>query len=224
MNQNIHTINLPMPMKMGTVNCYLVHNQNGYFLMDTGGANNEKMLVQELEKSGCPPERLSLIIITHGDFDHIGNVAFLKQRFGVKVAMHKDDVGMAKQGDMFVNRKKPNFLIQFFVPLFTGFGAAHRFSPDVLLKEGDNLSDYGLSARVISIPGHSRGSIGIRLETGEFFCGDLFDNTKEPAFTSLMDDQVAANTSLMRLQHEGITRVYPGHGQPFDFSVFKRKP
>ncbi len=73
------------------------------------------------------------------------------------------------------------------------------------------------------MPGHSKGSIRIRLENGDLIAGDLLDNTKEPAFTSLMDDQVAANNSLIRLQHEGIATVYPGHGEPFDFSVFKPK-
>lgn len=46
---------------------------------------------------------------------------------------------------------------------------------------------------------------------------------KEPAFTTLMDDQIAATNSLMRLQHEGISKVYPGHGEPFEFKVFQLK-
>ncbi len=223
MENKIHKITLPMPMGMGTVNCYLVQNQNGNFLIDTGGSNNEKMLVQALEKAGCSSEKLSLIIITHGDFDHIGNAAFLKRKFGLTIAMHTDDAGMAELGDMFVNRKQPNFLIKMLIPLFTRFGKSRRFSPDIHLKDGDTLSDYGLDGRVISLPGHSQGSIGIGLDSGELFCGDLLDNTKEPAFTTLMDDQIAANNSLMRLQHEGISTVYPGHGDPFDFKVFQAK-
>jgi hydroxyacylglutathione hydrolase len=51
-----------------------------------------------------------LIVITHGDFDHIGNAAYLRQKFGAKIAMHADDVGMAERGDMFWNRKKGNRL------------------------------------------------------------------------------------------------------------------
>lgn len=223
MDQKILKITLPMPLGMGTVNCYLVQNQNGNFLIDTGGPNNEKLLIHELEKAGCPPEKLSLIIITHGDFDHIGNAALLKNKYGLKIAMHPEDSGMAEQGNMFFNRKNPNFLVKILAPLFIGFGKSRRFSPDIFLQNGDTLSSYGLDARVISIPGHSKGSIGICLESGELISGDLLDNTKEPAFTSLIDDQFAANNSLMRLKHEGIVTIFPGHGEPFDFSVFKPK-
>ena len=223
MTNEILKITLPMPLRMGTTNCYLIQNPNGKFLIDTGGSNNEKMLELEMEKAGCSPEKLSLIIITHGDFDHTGNAAFLKNKFGVKIAMHPDDAAMAEKGDMFVNRKKPNFLIQTLVPLFTGFGKSRRFKPDILLKDGDTFSGHGLDARVISIPGHSKGSIGILLSNGELFCGDLLVNTKEPALSTLMDDQSAASSSMMRLQHEAIQMVYPGHGEPFDFSVFHLK-
>jgi glyoxylase-like metal-dependent hydrolase (beta-lactamase superfamily II) len=223
MNQKILKITLPMPLGMGTVNCYLVQNQNGNFLIDTGGPNNEKKLIQELEKSGCPPDKLSLIIITHGDFDHIGNAAYLKNKYGLKIAMHPQDAGMAEQGNMFFNRKSPNFLVKILAPLFMGFRKSKYFSPDIFLQNGDSLTPYGLDGRVISMPGHSKGSIGIRLESGELISGDLLDNTKEPGFTTLLDDQIAANNSLMRLQHEGINIVYPGHGAPFDFKVFQPK-
>lgn len=223
MVSKIQKITLPMPMGTGTVNCYLIQNPIGNFLIDTGGSNNEKLLVQELEKAGCPPEKLSLIIITHGDFDHIGNAAFLKNEYELKIAMHPDDAGMAEQGNMFHNRQQPNILVRLLAQPFMGFGKTKRFSPDILLKNGDRLTPFGLEARVISIPGHSKGSIGILLDGGELIGGDLLDNTKGPAFTSLMDDQTAADNSLMLLQQEGITKVFPGHGEPFDFGDFRPK-
>lgn len=223
MNHEILKITLPMALGMGSVNCYLIKNPNGNFLIDTGAPNNEKMLVEELENAGCPPEQLTLVIITHGDFDHIGNTAFLKNRYGLKIAMHPNDAGMVEQGNMFHNRKQPNILIRLLAPLFMGFRKSKYFSPDIFLQDGDSLTPYGLEARVISMPGHSKGSIGIRLDSGDLISGDLLDNTKEPTFTSLMDDQTAANSSLIRLQHEGITMVYPGHGEPFNFSIFKPK-
>ena len=114
-------------------------------------------------------------------------------------------------------------MIKLFAPIFMKFGESKRFVPDILLKDGDDLRPYGLNAKVISIPGHSKGSIGILCDNQDFFCGDLLDNTKEPGFTTLMDDQIAANTSMMRLQTEAIDTVYPGHGEPFSFSVFKPK-
>jgi glyoxylase-like metal-dependent hydrolase (beta-lactamase superfamily II) len=37
------------------------------------------------------PGKLNLILITHGDFDHTGNAAFISGRFRLKTAMHLDD-------------------------------------------------------------------------------------------------------------------------------------
>ena len=223
LEQEITTISMPLPIGMGRVNCYLIKNLKGFFLIDTGTANGEELLLDVLEKAGCKPGKLQLLILTHGDFDHIGNVVTMREKFGVKVAMHPEDASMAKSGDMFVNRKKPNSMIKLFAPIFMKFGESKRFAPDILLKDGDDLRPYGLNAKVISIPGHSKGSIGILFDNQDFFCGDLLDNTKEPGFTTLMDDQIAANTSMMRLQTEAIDTVYPGHGDPFSFSVFKPK-
>ena len=100
--------------------------------------------------------------------------------------MHRDDAGMAERGDMFVNRKKPNVLIRAPRPYLLGVWASERFTPDVLLDDGDDLSPYGLEGTVSCLPGHSKGSIGVLTAGGELFCGDLFDNTKGPAFNSLL--------------------------------------
>jgi glyoxylase-like metal-dependent hydrolase (beta-lactamase superfamily II) len=101
------------------------------------------------------------------------------------------------------------------MPLFTGFGKSRQFTPDVLLEDGADLSQYGLDARVISIPGHSLGSIGILTTGGELFCGDLFENMKGPKLNFIMDDPVAANASLAKLKSLQVKMVYPGHGRPF---------
>lgn len=215
MQNEIKTINLPLPFRMGSVNCYLIKTDAGYYLIDTGGSNSRQELLRELESAGCKPGLFKLIVITHGDFDHTGNAAYLRDTFGGKIAMHPDDAGMAERGDMFVNRKKPNIIIRKLLPILSGFGSAERFAPDLLLEDGQDLSGYGFDARVISIPGHSKGSIGFLTAAGEFFCGDLLDNTKEPALNSIMDDLAAATASLQKLRGLSIGTVYPGHGKPF---------
>ena len=75
--------------------------------------------------------------------------------------MHRDDAGMAERGDMFVNRKRPNLLVRSLIPVFTGFGAAERFTPDLYLADGDDLTQYGLrprSFRSQGIPGDRSAS------------------------------------------------------------------
>lgn len=215
MSQDIKILSLPLPLRMRRVNCYLIQAATGHVLIDTGGSNARKELHRELESAGCIPGFLKLVFLTHGDFDHIGNAAYLRSAFGARIAMHRDDSGMAERGDMFVNRKKPNVLIRTLVPIFTGFGASERFTPDVLLDDEYDLSQHGLEARVICLPGHSKGSVGILTTSGALFCGDLFENTKGPTLNSLMDDSTAANVSVAHLEGLKIRMVYPGHGQPF---------
>ncbi len=222
MPHDITILDLPLPLHMGRVNCYLHQTDLGYVLIDTGGSNARKALHAELESAGCTPGSLKLVLLTHGDFDHIGNAAYLRAAFGTRIAMHRDDAGMAESGDMFVNRKRPNVLVRSLIPVFTGFGAAERFTPDLYLADGDDLAQYGLEATILSLPGHSKGSVGVLTAAGELFCGDLFENTKGPAINSIMDDPVAAVVNIARLEVLKIGTVYPGHGSPFAMELLKK--
>jgi glyoxylase-like metal-dependent hydrolase (beta-lactamase superfamily II) len=214
---DVRTITLSMPFGLGTVNCYLVGTGDGFVLIDTGPSNQRRELDAELARAGCQPgeRELKLIVLTHGDFDHTGNAAHLRERYGAEVAMHRDDTGMAEFGDMFSNRSSGNAVMRLLSPMLLGFSKSNRFKPDVLVEEGDNLTRFGFDARVLSLPGHSKGSIGVLTDRGDLFCGDLLENTKGPAANSIMDDPVACEASLERLRGFEINAVFPGHGHPF---------
>jgi glyoxylase-like metal-dependent hydrolase (beta-lactamase superfamily II) len=215
MPTSVNPISLPMPLGMGTVNVYLLRAGDAFVLVDTGAPNARIRLHKNLESLGCLPGKLKLIVITHGDFDHSGNAAYLRRAFGAPVGMHAEDAPMAERGDMFVNRKKSNALLRVLIPRLIGFGRAQRFAPDVLLTEGSTLAEYGLDARVVAIPGHSKGSIGILTAESDLLCGDLYESIKRPARNSLIDDDAAAVASDARVRSMGIRNVYPGHGAPF---------
>ena len=211
----IKTIQIPLPHGMGTVNSYLLIKESIFILIDTGSSNARRYLMDELAAAGCEPGGLKLVILTHGDFDHSGNTAHLQREYGVPVAMHQADAGMVVRGDMFVNRKQPNWLVRRVIPLATGFGRKERFTPDLLVEDGFDLSKFGIHAKVLSIPGHSLGSIGILTQAGDLFCGDLFENQSTPGLNAIMDDKPAAENSLTRLRSLDIRTVYPGHGDGF---------
>jgi len=223
MPQAINVITLPLPLGIGSVNSYLLQAGNGYLLVDTGAPKARRMLRSELEGAGCRVGSLRLTVLTHGDFDHTGNAAYMRTTFGGKIAMHADDARMAEVGDMFVNRKRSNFILRVAIPRLIGFGKSEQFTPDVLLEDGSSLSEYGLEATVIWLPGHSKGSVGILTADGHFFCGDLFDNIRKPALGSIMDDHGAANWSAARLGTLKIGPVYPGHGKPFSMGQLSEK-
>jgi hydroxyacylglutathione hydrolase len=217
---HISAINLSMPFKLGVTNCYLMEDDNNFILIDTGGSNRRRQLIGELEGTGCKPGMLKLIILTHGDFDHCGNAAYLRHQFGARVAMHGDDSGMVELGDMFVNRKQPGRVVGRLISSLSGFGKQERFKPDLVIGEGSDLSEYQLDVRVLSLPGHSKGSIGILTARGDLFCGDLLENLVKPSLNSIMDDLVAAQNSLKKLRGYDIKTVYPGHGKPFSMEQF----
>ena len=220
MSQEIKTISLLLPYRLGSVNCYLIKTDTGYILVDTACSNKRADLEKELESAGCKPGNLKLIVLTHGDFDHTGNAACLRKKFGTKIAMHYDDSGMVERGNMFLNRKKSNILIRIVAPILFGFGKSERFKPDLYIQDGDDLSEYGFDAKVLYIPGHSKGSIGILTADGDLICGDLLENTDKLGLNSIMDDLTAANTSVEKLNKLSIKTVYPGHGKPFPMKVF----
>lgn len=219
----INQIQLPLPLGIGSVNCYLVETQAGFFLIDTGGSNGRARLLKALESAGCRPGGLKMVLLTHGDFDHTGNAAYLHKTFAARIAMHPDDLGMAEHGNMFYNRNSSvtgQRAIGWAAANLFGFRKSERFSPDLALGDGTDLSAYGLEAQVLSIPGHSRGSIGILTAAGEAFCGDLLINHGKPELNSLMDDLPAGQASVEKLRRAGAATIYPGHGEPFALAQF----
>lgn len=220
----IQTITVPYMLGI-TVNCYLLTTTDGFILVDTGGANQRPAIEGALKTAGVTRDNLRLIVLTHGDFDHCGNAAHLSRMYQAPTAVHTDDWGMVLHGDMTWNRKQPNIIMLALLRRVMSLKPADRFQPDVALKAGDTLADYGLDARIIELPGHSKGSIGILLPSGELLCGDLLANRKTPDFWMIIDDQPTANASLAKLRGLPITTVYPGHGKPFDIKqLWERYP
>ncbi len=221
--RKIITISLSLPYKLGTVNCYLIEIDTCYILIDTGCSNKRTELEKELENAGSKPGNLKLIVLTHGDFDHTGNAAYLSKKFNTKIAMHNGDSGMVEHGDMFWNRRKGNILLGMIARILFRFGKKERFKPDLYIDEGYDLSDYGFDAKVLHILGHSKGSIGILTADGNLFCGDLLENKDKPFLNSIMDDLTEANASVEKLKSLKVSTVYPGHGKPFPMEKFMKQ-
>jgi hydroxyacylglutathione hydrolase len=206
------------PINTRGVNCYLVGAGDGFVLVDTGLPETRSSLDAELQSAGCRPGNLRLIVLTHGDYDHAGNAAYLRDKYGSKIAMHRDDSGRVERGDWNWNMKpKPDKfgLLYRVVALFVKPGPFDTFTADVYLADNQSLSDYGLDATVLHLPGHTKGSIGILTSDNTLLCGDLMDSMRKPSLEFFIDDMAAATASLARLRSLAVGTVYPGHGKPF---------
>ena len=212
-------------ISLGGVNAYLLPASDGFVLIDTGTPEQRAKLIAALTAAGCTPGRLRLIVLTHGDYDHAGNADFLRRRYGVPIAMHREDAGRVERADWNWNLKpKPDRFGLLFrvVARFIKPGDFDVFTPDLYLADGRGLADFGLDATVLHLPGHTRGSIGILTADGDLFCGDLLDNMGRPSLEFFIDDLAAATVSLRRLRDLGPRRVYPGHGKPFRLEQVRR--
>jgi glyoxylase-like metal-dependent hydrolase (beta-lactamase superfamily II) len=206
------------PLLLRFVNCYLIHTGAGHVLVDTGFSVNRRTLVHLLEAEGCRPDNLELVILTHGDFDHAGNAAFLQAAYQAPIAMHPADAGMVELGDMSWGRTSNRLLLRGFPSLmriaFPRTGRFERFVPDLLVDDGDDLSGWGVDGTIVHMPGHSAGSIGVLMGDGDLIGGDLLSNDKAPR-PQFADDRAAMAASISRLRSLGVGTVYPGHGHPF---------
>jgi hydroxyacylglutathione hydrolase len=212
------TSNIKIILSSG-VNCYLVTTSDGNFiLIDSGLSMGRGRVVKELETAGCLPGKLKLILITHADSDHTGNAAFLRRKYGTKIAMHPAEVKAAGSGKMLDNRKSAAGISRLLFSI-AQTGKSDRFAPDFTIADGQDLSSYGLDARVVHLPGHTFGEIGILTAQGEMFCGDMFmENKKGLRFG--YGDPADFKDSLEKIKSLEIKTFYPGHGKPFSGEAF----
>ena len=80
------------------------------------------------------------------------------------------------------------------------------FAPDVFLKDGDSLGRYGISAKVIGLPGHTKGSIGIDCGEAGVIVGDALMNMFYPTVSMLYGDRNTMLQSAEKLQGLGASQ------------------
>ena len=220
----IHQLKIPefiSIIDLEKVNCYLIETEKGFILIDTGFSKSRTTVDAFLSNKGITPEnqKLKMILLTHGDFDHTGNAKYLKEKYSSEIAMHNDDIGMVEYSDIAWNRNM-NIFLRILGKLMTvllgmQLKKEDRFVPDIVLEDEQKLDEYGLSAKINTKPGHSKGSIGGLTEDGHFFCGDILENIKQPNQASMVSDNNDMKQSIEKIGSLEFKYVYPGHGKPF---------
>jgi len=187
---------------MMETNCYLVADPvtKDACLIDPGadalGIDN---FIRKSEFS------LRFIINTHGHGDHIG----ANNHFKVPIYIHRLDKDLLRDPDKNMSR------IFFFTIT----------SPEAskLLEDGDKIKLGRLQLEVIHTPGHTPGSISIRLD-GVIFTGDtLFQGGVGRTDFSYGDEAMLFKSIKDKLLiFNDDTVIYPGHGESSTIGDEKR--
>jgi len=206
----------------GMVNAFLLQAGEGFVLIDSGLPRHWPMLEQRLAAAGALPDKLKLVIITHGDRDHTGNCLNLRRQYRTPIAMHPGDVPLVRDGLQPKREIRPLIfkILYAVMKLLRKHQGAESFSPDLLLADSQRLDQYGLAATVMHIPGHTKGSIAVITDDGELFPGDTVTNRRRPDFASFIEDRAELKNSVIRLQGLNVKTVYPGHGRQFSREEF----
>lgn len=195
----------------GNVNCYIVTNKDKAILIDTG---RKKYREKILEK--CKEYHVSLIILTHGHMDHCQNAAYLANALNIPIAMSEKDM------DMIPDNREQHMLAKTFlgkIVLSVSLSSFEKdsldvFEPTIYLKNGDSLNEYGIDAKVVELPGHTNGSIGLEIEGDKLFVGDALMNMFFPTISMLYVDEKEMLSSAKYISELGERTIYFGHGKP----------
>ena len=216
-------------LPVGITNCYLI-KERGLILVDAGMSQKAELLRKKLQALSISPKDVSLIVVTHAHWDHIGSLSEWKKLTGCKVAVN------LREREWVEKPLKPQpralslwgVLVSLFSRMMAATGRFSGTPVDLTLQDdGTSLEPFGISGKVLYTPGHTRGSMSVLLDTGDAFVGDLAMNGPllrfGPGMPSVGDDPKAVKTSWRLLLDSGAKKIYPAHGKPFGADVLRKK-
>lgn len=191
-------------------NCYLVTGKNGTILVDTGCKGFENKILKQ-----CEGKNVKLIVLTHGHIDHIQNAAFLAKKLQVPIGMNEKDIPLLKDNlcREMKSRGVLGNVVRFFSVQSAKTAQVDDFKPSIPLKEGDRLDGFGIDAEVVELPGHTAGSIGLKVGEDSLLVGDALMNMVRPQNTLLFEEYEETLKSAKKIEEMGDRNIYFGHGK-----------
>jgi glyoxylase-like metal-dependent hydrolase (beta-lactamase superfamily II) len=202
----------------------LLWDENEAVLIDTGTPGQLPAIREAFENAGVPFNKLSKVILTHQDIDHIGSLPELLKEFDgpIEVLAHKEDKPYIEGDKPFIKMNKEMMLKrveelpeeqreQVLAILNTPITS----KVDTTIEDGQVLPYCG-GITVIFTPGHTPGHISLyHQDSKTLITGDAMvaDNGKlvgpNPRVTPDMDQ---ANQSLKKLTSFDIETIICYHG------------
>jgi glyoxylase-like metal-dependent hydrolase (beta-lactamase superfamily II) len=160
-------------------------------------------------------------VVTHVHADHAGGARALQEK-GIRIIAGAGDLARAQRGDHgeLVPTSVFAQALKWFLP-----AQYAPFTPDVLVDEGGtrDLADCGVAGQVLSMPGHTRGSLVVLVDGGKVaLVGDLFRGgalggliqRQSPKEHFYQDDLALDHRRIHELLARGVEVFVLGHGGP----------
>lgn len=188
-------------------NLYVIKGKSGDILIDTGFICMKKRIKKWLDQFN-----IKLIILTHVHIDHAWNVAYLKKLYNCEVAIGESDLDNIDNRNINAKPLKKKFAIW---TKIMNFGMKHlkakEYNIDYLLKDNQIINKYGIRLKIISLRGHTNGSIGIKYKDYLFIGDALVNRGKKASLAYQNQDSINAKESLLRILDEEPEIVFVGH-------------
>ena len=200
-------------------------------MIDGGVPNKINHFRKAVSKIPIHPNEIQLLIVTHGHFDHAGSARAIRELTGAKIAVHQADRDKVEKTIHAIPPAASTWgrvmhaLFKPIVPFVSSFPAIRA---DVVLDTGEySLTQYGIQGRICHTPGHTEGSVSVLLDTGDAFVGCMAHNNPpfrlNPGLPIFAEDLERLKESWRSLLNQGVTTIYPGHGDPFSADVMRVK-
>jgi glyoxylase-like metal-dependent hydrolase (beta-lactamase superfamily II)/predicted ester cyclase len=200
----------------GRCNVYLIEDDGGVTLFDAGARTMVRAVASAAAKLGG----VRRIVLGHGHTDHRGVAPAL----GAPVLSHPDEVEDAEGSGGF--RYWPADLHGLPFPLRQAHRLLHRYAWDggpvkisETVREGDEVAGF----RVVELPGHAPGQIGLWRESDRlalvsdcFYTVDMWGRNCAPRVPEAMYnfDTERARESIRKLAAMEPAAAWPGHAKP----------
>jgi glyoxylase-like metal-dependent hydrolase (beta-lactamase superfamily II) len=185
-------------------------------LIDTGSPGSGTEILSALPN-------VERIVVTHGHVDHTGSAAELHDVTNAPVFAGAGDAA-AIRGEAAI---PPPVFEDWEIPIYerVSVGLPDAAPPVPVVHElhdGDVL-DFGGGAEILSIPGHTEGSIAIHLpQHGVLFTGDTIANVGSVMLGTFNQDRARTVASFQRLARLDVDTACFGHGEPIASGAGRR--
>ena len=223
MSVAIHTLFL------GVARAFVLQDE-GTVLVDCGAPGKADAFVKQLAAVGIEPQKIQLIILTHGHWDHIGSAARIQQLTGAKILMHQKERRWLE--DLYTAPPRGvglwgRLLAKTMGAAMSPFIHVSAAKVDIGLDADElSLAPYGIAGRIVYTPGHTAGSISVLLDSGAALVGDMAMNSLpmrfSPGLPVFAENLPQLMESWRMLLERNLQTIYPSHGGPFAPEVMRR--